>query len=414
MNSSVLSPARPPVLHPGPDALPGPLRAKLLDRLPAACRVLVLGEADPSFATAYVRRHPGASVSRTDSAAADCDLVVLPDGLDRIEEDLLPLLKRLATQCPAAARLYIEFAGPHAVGPEADPVSSTDHAAQARRGSRAALCMVLMDAGWMPHAADYTIRPGTRQNIDGILVEATRPFDAAGPGLPPAASPANFAVVVPTTRPEELQLNVNDSPGLGEVRAPIYAIHEASSPADALDTALPHLSQDWVLLCHQDVYFPEGFGKRLSAELAAIPAAERDRTLIGFVGIAADAQQGGFGKAGFMIDRLNRMDHPASTTAVSIDEAALVLSRQSLHRIDPAMGWHLWATDLCLTSICQHEVFPRIVRLPLFHNSSNDSLLTDSFQASADRLLQKFPDFGPIPTLCGTLQAAGPTLAPVA
>jgi hypothetical protein len=125
--------------------------------------------------------------------------------------------------------------------------------------------------------------------------------------------------------------------------------------------------------------------------------------LIGFAGMGVNRQTHAYEQAGFVIDRLHRFDQPASDAAVSIDELAVVVSRDSLHRIDPGMGWHLWATDLCLAAICQHQVFARIVRLPLFHNSLNDYQLPGSFYDSAAKLMAKYPDFGPIATLCGTL-----------
>jgi hypothetical protein len=77
-----------------------------------------------------------------------------------------------------------------------------------------------------------------------------------------------------------------------------------------------------------------------------------------------------------------------------------------VHRIDPALGWHLWATDLCLAAICDHHVFPRIVRLPLFHNSRTGWQLPAAFHASAELLARKWAGFGPIHTLCGVIAAA--------
>ena len=158
-----------------------------------------------------------------------------------------------------------------------------------------------------------------------------------------------------------------------------------------------------MLLCHQDVYFPQGFGQRLNQLLAGIPLDEMQRTLIGFAGMGVNAQTQSYEQAGFVIDRRQRFDHPASDAAVSIDELAIVIVRESVHRIDPALGWHLWATDLCLNAICTHKVFPRIVRMPLFHNSSNDHQLPAAFYESAERLANKYPSFGPIATLCGTI-----------
>ncbi|HSW25758.1 MAG TPA: hypothetical protein VLJ62_23560, partial [Burkholderiaceae bacterium] len=196
------------------------------------------------------------------------------------------------------------------------------------------------------------------------------------------------------------------SPGLREVGARIVSCRGAPDPAQALAAALPHGDADWVLLCHQDVYFPSGFGVRLQSLLAEIAPAERERTLIGFAGVAVDDAQRGYQPAGFVIDRMQRFDHAASQRAVSIDELALVVSRRSLHRIDPQFGWHLWATDLCLAAIHEHRMFARVVRLPLFHNSLNDHRLPAEFYASAQRLAAKYPEFGPIATLCGRIDEA--------
>ena len=52
------------------------------------------------------------------------------------------------------------------------------------------------------------------------------------------------------------------------------------------------------------------------------------------------------------------------------------------------------------------DAFPRIVRLPLFHNSRTGSTLPPAFVESAQVLLRKFPAFAPIHTLCGTLDAS--------
>ena len=97
------------------------------------------------------------------------------------------------------------------------------------------------------------------------------------------------------------------------------------------------------------------------------------------------------------------MDHPGSGVALSFDEVAIVVSRDSIHRIAPEMGWHLWATDLCLTAISQHRVMPRLLSLPLFHNSRTGWGLPEAFVDSAERLIARHPAFAPIHTLCATL-----------
>jgi hypothetical protein len=203
-----------------------------------------------------------------------------------------------------------------------------------------------------------------------------------------------------------VRLNVDASRGLQEVNARIVSVRGARDPGEALERAREHCDADWLLLCHQDVYFPSGFGRQLNALLEAIPHDERARTLLGFAGIGANLQTSRCEPAGFVIDRMSRFDHPASAAAVSIDELAIVIARDSVHRIDPALGWHLWATDLCLTAITRHRTFARLVRLPLFHNSSNDYVLPEPFHRAAATLAAKHAGFGAIHTLCGVIDAS--------
>ncbi len=51
--------------------------------------------------------------------------------------------------------------------------------------------------------------------------------------------------------------------------------------------------------------------------------------------------------------------------------------------------------------------FPRIVRMPLFHNSRTGWHNPAGFEASARTLQHKWAGFGPIHTLCGVIDASG-------
>ncbi len=298
-----------------------------------------------------------------------------------------------------------------------------------RHATPPSLYKLLLDEGWMPHAEHVEQRAlegddaaqclalaGTlglpaptaarRLGLQRMVVSARRLFDDPPPA-DDAGAAGRFDVVVPTSREAQYAVDIERSAGLAEVGARLISVRDAATPAQALERAAEHLASDWVLLCHQDVYLPRGFGRRLQALLAAVPAAERKGTLIGFAGMAADAARGRFVPSGFVIDRWSRFDHPASDHATSLDELAIVIARDSLHRIDPTLGWHLWATDLCVQSVCEHRRFARIVRLPLLHNSWGDYRLPADFHASARRLAAKHAAFGPVHTLCGTVGANG-------
>ncbi|MEO8057838.1 MAG: hypothetical protein ABI671_05900 [Burkholderiales bacterium] len=406
-----------------------PDHAALLKALPAAERVLQIG-GGPELALAYGDLHPGCDWHAAEDTTGTFDLIVLSEGWLG-QGDPQALLQGLQERCTPKGQLFIAIENQAQFAMlqrwvEADLTDNDDGAlaqGQLRYASPASLYKLLLDTGWSPTLAGETAAPpanpafvaaavalaesvgvpaatALRQLGTGrLIVQAQRTFEACSA----APAPARFSVVVPTTRENQLRLNVEHSPGLREVDARIVSYRRAHSPAEALEASLQHVDTGWVLLCHQDVYFPVGFGQRLNDLLAGITPEDAPHTLIGFAGMGVNAQRQGYEPAGFVIDRRQRFDHPASEAAVSIDELAIVVSRNSVHRIDPAIGWHLWATDLCLNAICTHKVFPRIVRLPLFHNSSNDHQLPASFYESAARLAAKYPRFGPIATLCGTI-----------
>jgi len=436
-----------------------------LPALPGAARVLEIGGGSAALARACKQQHAGVDWTAVDISGAShaaargdvdhwctlADVATLPAGQHEllVVNEVLPwlpdplaTLRSLARLAAPGARLLLNVEN-HASLATLERLLDADLSAEARQSpaggqprmqSPATVYKLLMDAGWMPTLADGHAEPVAAGSaratlkalaqasglvgsagscpervhaLDRLVIEARQTF-AGALSLP---GPAKFDVLVPTTNERQLRVNVEQSPGLKEVGARIVSYRGANSPAQAFEQGLAHVDADWVLLCHQDVYFPAGFGAQLNAILAGIPPEERSHTLIGFIGLGAlpsvQGQAQGAATSGFVIDRLNRADHPASAQAISIDEVAVLMSRDTVHRIDPAIGWHLWATDLCLQSICQHQVFPRLVRAPLFHNSRTGWSLPAGFADAAHRLAAKWgKDFGPIPTLCGVIDAA--------
>jgi hypothetical protein len=289
----------------------------------------------------------------------------------------------------------------------------------------ASLTGLLLDEGWMPQICGIEPSPGDDLDVGraaqalapavGVPAATVRRLLSTGrfvvharrmdPAPEAAGACARFTVVVPTTRDGQFRRNVESSPGLREVDARVVSYRGAANAAEALEGSLEHCEADWIVFAHQDVYFPAGFGLRLNALLESIKDEDRRTTLIGLAGMAVDPVTHATAPAGMLIDRTNCFDHPASDTAVSLDEFAVIMARDSVHRVDPSLGWHLWATDLCIVSICSHRVFPRIVRLPAFHNSTNDYVLPDTFRRSAQLLSAKHAGFGVIRTLCGDIDA---------
>lgn len=431
---------------------------RALAALPAAARVLAFGDDAALLAAGHRARHPGArwwvaplpnEAGLPQAVAGGDGITPLPSADDAARPDgveLLVLGSAFAVLPGAAA--WLRRVSDAVCAPGARLVALLDNAASARRIAQALQADLtpddpradaapradapasfykrLMDAGWMPgllahepcepagedaaralRAAAGAAGVGVGQadlthRMHRLVVGAGRDLAA----LPADPGPARFTVVVPTNEERQLRANVEASPGLREVAASVVSVRRAASPADAVAQARPHVATDWLLLAHQDVYFPSGFGAQLNAVLAAVPADERSRTVIGFVGIGVDRATRQPVQAGHVIDRVHRADFAASDTALSIDELAIVLPRDAALAIDPALGWHLWATDLCLRLIAEQQCFARLVRLPLFHNSRTGWTLPAGFHEAAGRLLAKHPGFAPIHTLCGVIDDA--------
>jgi SAM-dependent methyltransferase len=280
---------------------------------------------------------------------------------------------------------------------------------------------LLADAGWVPNLRDRYLVGHANQEFLQLLIAAAKQLgipEQTALGhlvsyqliidcikMPPhaAGATAPFSVVVPVTNRQQFELNVRRSPGLTEVQAQIIPVEGAANPAEAFAMGRGQAQSPWIIFCHQDIYFPSGTGHALAALFGAIPAAEAPSTLIGFAGIGQ--QQGAtLGPAGLVVDRTLRFDFPESAAAVSMDELAIAVRTDTVHVIDPALGWHLWATDLCLASRSGRPGAARIVRIPLFHNSYNDGQLSAAFHASAQVLRNKYRQLPEIQTLCGTIR----------
>jgi SAM-dependent methyltransferase len=283
---------------------------------------------------------------------------------------------------------------------------------------------LMLDCGWLPHMVDH-YSTGLPQSAFTLgLIEAAKDM-----GLPPATAVRNlslyqmivvaqkwcrpslgkasrkaaFSVIVPVNRPWQYELNILRSPGLSEVGAKVVCVQSAENAAAAFASGLAETTTPWVIMAHQDVYFPSGTGLAIASELAAIEDSGLAGTPVGFAGVSKDAA-GVSRYSGWVIDRQHLFQHPGSVSAESIDELAIALHRDSKIVIDPQLGWHLWATDLCLQAerLAQKPI-GRILEVPVFHNSVNDYNLPDEFHRSAQLLAKKYPGRNKFMTLCGQI-----------
>jgi len=299
--------------------------------------------------------------------------------------------------------------------------------------SQASAFKTFLDAGWLPNLQDqYRVEPAGNRFTAGLLDAAAalgipretaqrnlgmyqmivvcekwreRPACAATDAVP-------FSVIVPVNRPWQFALNIARSPGLREVQAEVISVEGAPNAAAAYAAGCARARHAWRLFVHQDVYFPIGTGHAIAQQLGALERVGAQGKPVGMAGLQPGEGNRGVRYAGMVIDRTTYFSHGPSSNAVSMDELAVALHRDSRLEIDPELGWHLWATDLCLQAQrLTGQSVAQILTVPLFHNSVCTWTLPDALRESVDALLAKYPELAEIPTLCGTLSRSSTQLA---
>jgi len=111
-------------------------------------------------------------------------------------------------------------------------------------------------------------------------------------------------------------------PGLAETNAHVLLCRGADSAAAAVHWGAKHASSEWIIFCHQDVFFPKRSGQATASFLSEIPESERSRAILGFAGLAANrhADQLALTKAGLVVKRVNaRVGVGSQTNRITVD-----------------------------------------------------------------------------------------------
>jgi hypothetical protein len=209
-------------------------------------------------------------------------------------------------------------------------------------------------------------------------------------------SNVNIAVVVAVNNEELFKANILSSPGLQEIGAQIIPVRGAKSAAEAFEQGIQETTCPWIIYCHQDVYFPENSGR----EIERLVSHTSKNTITGFAGLATDATG-----VGLVDDRGMILDWPETDKAISVDELAVVLHRDCEYKIDATLGWHLWATDLCLQAMADGQ-YAQVPRIMVRHNSPHNRELPPEFYVSKRLLADKYSQIQVIHTLCTTIRRA--------
>ena len=128
--------------------------------------------------------------------------------------------------------------------------------------------------------------------------------------------------------------------------------HNAPSAADAFNSAMAGLGQDskspWLVWVHQDVYLPEGWDTRFLQGLESAQALYPRLAVAGVHGIAGAGVLAR--RAGHLLDRGQELQEPSALPCLvdSMDELLFAVRVGSGLRLDPALGYDFYGTDVVL------------------------------------------------------------------
>lgn len=167
----------------------------------------------------------------------------------------------------------------------------------------------------------------------------------------------------------------------------------------------------WMVFLHQDVYLPEGWDVQFIAGLKAAISMFPPLAIAGVYGVRADG-----GHVGHVYDRGRWLGgHMESAERVrSLDELLLAVRLDSGICPDPALGWHLYGTDVCLQAELA-GLDAVVLHAPCEHRSS---LIREVGLLNAEQKAQWQPTVdafnASVETFCKRWSLALPVVTPMA
>ena len=280
------------------------------------------------------------------------------------------------------------------------------------------LIKTFLDAGYLPRIIDRrqqpapegwleAMRPNTaRLGLDATAFAArtrTLTFIIDAQALADTASDDEVAPITLgacTNNAVVLSENLLASACLHGSRHEVLTVEGAGSAGEGLNAIIEQAQHELVVLAHQDVYLPRGWVARLWQQYEIARQLTGDR--VGVMGVyGVRGTPAGIERAGRVADRDFVLDEnmPLPAISGSLDELLLIVPKRSPLRFDPALGFHLYGTDIALAAE-RAGLVAVVIDAPCHHNSQQGDALPPAFAASAEYLRAKWPESLPIVTPC--------------
>jgi hypothetical protein len=170
------------------------------------------------------------------------------------------------------------------------------------------------------------------------------------------------------------------------------------SAPKAYNEALERSSNDLIVFCHQDIYFPDGWLEDLRRALDYLAIHDPDWGVLGCSGMTVDRHHwrylysSGLGVSGAPLE------HPKPVQ--TLDEIVLILRKSSGLRFDEQLPhFHLYGTDICLQA-SRRGMKSYVVSAFCIHNTHQALVLPTEFYECCNHIRRVWSDCLPIQTTC--------------
>jgi hypothetical protein len=186
---------------------------------------------------------------------------------------------------------------------------------------------------------------------------------------------------------------------------PVVAQRGWKSASLAYNAAIDQSTAEVMVFVHQDVFLPAGWLDKLNAALAELARRDPEWGVLGLYGMTDSGRRKGWVYSeglGAVLGTEFMGVEPVRT----LDEVLLVIRRSSGLRFDAELpGFHMYATDLCLTAErqgLQNYVIPAFA----VHNSNGIGRLGKDFWDACEYIRRKWHAVLPVKSPCTTVMAS--------
>lgn len=231
-----------------------------------------------------------------------------------------------------------------------------------------------------------------------------------------AAAAETLLFVAGVNNIDTLARRLWSSPCLHSGRWPLVAHFNAVSAADAfnsvIDSAAYRSQARWLVWVHQDVVLPQGWDVQFQAAIAQARPLFPHLAVVGIYGV--EGRGPAARRVGHVIDRGALLREPPAlpSAADSLDELLFAVRMDSGLRLDAALGFDFYATDLALQAR-ERGLQTAVVNACCEHWSSTPALppfpgrTVERVRASAQVFEHKWQHALPVNTPCFDITRTG-------